>query len=295
MPPRTLPGSIERHREVCRKNGSSSTGSSTDSSSGSNASSSPCGEEDDNTKGVGHGGGGGGDMLDGCPSRDPLMAGGLHPLPLRHSASQSQLMHQQELLSRSPPTSTLNVVMKSSTMANMIFVAGVATNQAVIPPHKHSIHTNTRSAKRISAAASNSNNNNNINNSSSNSSGNNNNRNSSNGHSANGGHKKKSNKNFLPSEDSEEDFSDDSLEDTSLPPPPPPPVVPPPPSLSCPVTPSKRGSIAWEINLDDPLDEKVKASTGTGPTNQQTPPPPLGSAKVSVRCGKWIRDQLDIL
>jgi hypothetical protein len=53
--------------------------------------------------------------------------------------------------------------------------------------------------------------------------------------------------------DSDEDrFSDDSLEDTSLPPPPPPPVVPPPPTLSAPVTPSKRHSIAWEINLDDP-------------------------------------------
>ncbi|GAB0099348.1 uncharacterized protein DMENIID0001_152040 [Sergentomyia squamirostris] len=48
-----------------------------------------------------------------------------------------------------------------------------------------------------------------------------------------------------------DDFSDDSLEETSLPPPPPPPVVPPPPTLSAPVTPSKRGSIAWEINLDD--------------------------------------------
>lgn len=52
-------------------------------------------------------------------------------------------------------------------------------------------------------------------------------------------------------DDASEDFSDDSLEDTSLPPPPPPPVVPPPPSLSCPVTPSKRSSIAWDINLDD--------------------------------------------
>jgi hypothetical protein len=53
--------------------------------------------------------------------------------------------------------------------------------------------------------------------------------------------------------DSDEDrFSDDSLEETSLPPPPPPPVVPPPPTLSAPVTPSKRHSIAWEINLDDP-------------------------------------------
>lgn len=52
-------------------------------------------------------------------------------------------------------------------------------------------------------------------------------------------------------DDGSDDFSDDSLEETSLPPPPPPPVVPPPPSLSCPVTPSKRSSIAWDINLDD--------------------------------------------
>lgn len=49
----------------------------------------------------------------------------------------------------------------------------------------------------------------------------------------------------------DEDFSDDSLEGTSFPPPPPPPFVPPKPSLSAPVTPSKRGSIAWEINLDE--------------------------------------------
>lgn len=52
--------------------------------------------------------------------------------------------------------------------------------------------------------------------------------------------------------DNDEDrFSEDSLEESSLPPPPPPPVIPPPPSLSAPVTPSKRHSIAWEINLDD--------------------------------------------
>ncbi|XP_052893818.1 mucin-5AC isoform X2 [Anopheles moucheti] len=50
----------------------------------------------------------------------------------------------------------------------------------------------------------------------------------------------------------DERFSDDSLEESSLPPPPGPPTVPPPPSLSAPVTPSKRHSIAWEVNLDDP-------------------------------------------
>lgn len=47
-----------------------------------------------------------------------------------------------------------------------------------------------------------------------------------------------------------EDFSDDSLEGLSLPPPPPSIIVPPPPSLSAPVTPNKRASVAWEIRLD---------------------------------------------
>lgn len=56
--------------------------------------------------------------------------------------------------------------------------------------------------------------------------------------------------------DDDEDFSDDSLEGSSLPPPPQPPLVPPKPSLSAPVTPSKRGSIAWEINLDEKDDDK---------------------------------------
>lgn len=54
----------------------------------------------------------------------------------------------------------------------------------------------------------------------------------------------------------DEEFSDDSLEDKSLPPPPPSltstqPIVPPPTSLSAPVSPNKRSSIAWEININD--------------------------------------------
>lgn len=67
----------------------------------------------------------------------------------------------------------------------------------------------------------------------------------------NGKHRDPANK---KGDDSEDDhFSEDSLEgDNSLPPPAPPTIVPPPPSLSAPVTPSKRHSIAWEINLDDP-------------------------------------------
>lgn len=69
----------------------------------------------------------------------------------------------------------------------------------------------------------------------------------------------KRNSQLSDNEDDDEDkFSDDSLEDTSLPPPAPPPVIPPPPSLSAPVTPSKRHSIAWEVNLDD------LCSTGNG-------------------------------
>ncbi|KAG5674576.1 hypothetical protein PVAND_004530 [Polypedilum vanderplanki] len=65
-------------------------------------------------------------------------------------------------------------------------------------------------------------------------------------------------------DDDEDKFSDDSLEDTSLPPPAPPPIfVPPPPSLSAPVTPSKRHSIAWEVNLDD-LCSNGNGSSGVG-------------------------------
>lgn len=71
--------------------------------------------------------------------------------------------------------------------------------------------------------------------------------------------------------DSDEDrFSEDSLEEMSLPPPAASTIVPPPPSLSAPVTPSKRHSIAWEINLDDP----VASNLGD---NKQAP----GSTRVS--------------
>lgn len=63
-------------------------------------------------------------------------------------------------------------------------------------------------------------------------------------------------------EDDEDKFSDDSLEETSLPPPAPPPVVPPPPSLSAPVTPSKRHSIAWEVNLDDLCSTATNGKSG---------------------------------
>lgn len=58
-----------------------------------------------------------------------------------------------------------------------------------------------------------------------------------------------------------EEFSDDSLEGLSLPPPPPPHSCV-PPSMSEPVTPIKRGSIAWEINLDDCSKEHASRSAG---------------------------------
>lgn len=66
-----------------------------------------------------------------------------------------------------------------------------------------------------------------------------------------------------------EDFSDDSLEGVSLPPPPPPPCVPPPPSLSAPVTPSKRGSIAWEISLDNCTEHAKKQSAGVADKSEK--------------------------
>lgn len=76
--------------------------------------------------------------------------------------------------------------------------------------------------------------------------------------------------------DSDEDrFSEDSLEEMSLPPPvtTAPTIVPPPPSLSAPVTPSKRHSIAWEINLDDPVASNLN-------DNKQAAMP--GSTRVSI-------------
>ncbi|XP_058055452.1 mucin-5AC [Anopheles bellator] len=75
----------------------------------------------------------------------------------------------------------------------------------------------------------------------------------------------------------DERFSDDSLEESSLPPPPGPPTVPPPPSLSAPVTPSKRHSIAWEVNLDDP------ASFGDPLVMPAAKPAAAASAKVIGR------------
>lgn len=78
-------------------------------------------------------------------------------------------------------------------------------------------------------------------------------------------------------EDSDEErFSEDSLEESSLQPPPGPVTVPPPPSLSAPVTPSKRHSIAWEVNLDDP------ASFGDPLTTAKPATSGSGCSKVSA-------------
>lgn len=66
-----------------------------------------------------------------------------------------------------------------------------------------------------------------------------------------------------------DDFSDDSLEGLSLPPPPPPIVVPPPPSLSAPVTPNKRTSVAWEISLDAREKTTPRKQTHTMPTQKE--------------------------
>lgn len=238
MPPRTLPGSMERHREVCRKNlpdnSSSPSSSSVEDAELDEVDNRMHREEDARMIATVTG------VMGTKQQQQPHHHGG-------YLMSSSQLLQQQELLSRSPPAASAITVNRNNHTANGEGEARMAV--------RHSINTNTRSAKRIASKAS---------------SGDNEKRkqsnNCSNGHQGVGGDKQ-----FLaPNEDSEE-FSDDSLEDTSLPPPPPPPVVPPPPSLSCPVTPNKRGSIAWEINLDDPLEgrgiaevEKVNSGGGTG-------------------------------
>lgn len=237
MPPRTLPGSMERHREVCRKNQTS-----TSSGSPSSTSRSPSSEDDvDNRCGSF-----GDKEEDGQEVREALQP----------EMSSSQLQQQQELLSRSPPQAAAIIVNRNMTNATNRTNGSGGVGGANGAGVRYS--TNTRSAKRISGAArssslnttNNSSNNNNNGTGCANDKSNN----------ATGSGKKK----VLPTSEDSEDFSDDSLEDTSLPPPPPPPVVPPPPSLSCPVTPNKRGSIAWEINLDDPLEAGASPALGGG-------------------------------
>jgi hypothetical protein len=174
VPPRTLPGSIERHRDVIRKNPSSELSSPSSSIS----------------------------------PQDELM-----PSPLKSPAKSSSkliiLSGSDEFIKRplspsactSPTTATsLGIKISIQTMDNLM------NNRNIM---KIEQKMNMKNIER--------------------------------------------NHHLRVAEDDDEDkFSDDSLEDTSLPPPAPPPiVVPPPPSLSAPVTPSKRHSIAWEVNLDD--------------------------------------------
>ncbi|XP_039431827.1 uncharacterized protein LOC120414646 isoform X6 [Culex pipiens pallens] len=90
-------------------------------------------------------------------------------------------------------------------------------------------------------------------------------------------------------EDSDEErFSEDSLEESSLPPPPGPVTVPPPPSLSAPVTPSKRHSIAWEVNLDDPASFGDPLTTAKPATSGSGCSKVIGRRKTGSGSGKNV-------
>lgn len=169
VPPRTLPGSIERHREVCRKNPPSEL-------------SSPSSQE----------------------LKSPLQA-----------PSNGFILQNEDFIKRPKSPSNLSTS-PTNTATSFGIKISIATMDNIM---------NTRNKNHIANAKLE--------------------------------HKMNKRNSHLSDDadiriDSDDDrFSEDSLEDTSLPPPPPPPVVPPPPSLSAPVTPSKRHSIAWEVNLDD--------------------------------------------
>lgn len=185
VPPRTLPGSIERHRDVVRKNPSSdlSSSSSQDLQSPTKELTSPTLQSSN------------GFIL----KNDDFIKRPKSPVSVSASASCS-------------PTNATSYGFKISiqTMDNLM------NNRNIIHNAKMEQKMNMKNSKRISRLSDN-------------------------------------------EDDDDDKFSDDSLEDTSLPPPAPPPlVIPPPPSLSAPVTPSKRHSIAWEVNLDD------LCSTGNG-------------------------------
>ncbi|CRK94373.1 CLUMA_CG007882, isoform B [Clunio marinus] len=178
VPPRTLPGSIERHREVCRKNPSSDHSSSSTSSSSSQELKSPIKElttppiQPNN-----------GFIL----KNDDFIKRPKSPMSTAHSPSNA------------PP---FGIKISIQSMDNLM------NNRNIIHNAKMEQKMNMKNSKRNSRLSNN-------------------------------------------EDDDDDKFSDDSLEDISLPPPAPPPVIPPPPSLSAPVTPSKRHSIAWEVNLDD--------------------------------------------
>ncbi|XP_050087410.1 mucin-5AC isoform X2 [Anopheles aquasalis] len=177
MPPRTLSGSIERHRDVCRGAGGPYAGSD-NSTSTSQENSSPENNESEYNE----------------SSLSPTH-GHLNPLG---ASLASRIFHP------------------SAQSSPIVAPVVLASNQSfLLQPHRGQRGTTT------SAMTS--------------------------GKTGSGGARKSRH-----DSDDDERFSDDSLEESSLPPPPGPPTVPPPPSLSAPVTPSKRHSIAWEVNLDDP-------------------------------------------
>lgn len=175
VPPRTLPGSIERHRDVCRKNPSSDL-----SSSSSQELKSPIKELTSPLKSNNNG-----FILE----NDDFIKRPKSPMSIRNS----------------PTAATpLGIKISIQTMDNLMNNRNIMKME-----QKMNMKNNNKRNSQLS-----------------------------------------DNENV--DDDDEDKFSDDSLEDTSLPPPAPPPiVVPPPPSLSAPVTPSKRHSIAWEVNLDD--------------------------------------------
>jgi hypothetical protein len=174
VPPRTLPGSIERHRDVCRKNPSSDL-----SSSSSQELKSPVKELT-------------------SPTNQP---------------SNGFILKNDDFIKR-PKTPTSTSVSPISNVTPFGLKISIQTMDNLMN-NRNAIHKSKIEQKMNSK-------------------------------------NNKRNSQLSDNEDDDEDkFSDDSLEDTSLPPPAPPPVIPPPPSLSAPVTPSKRHSIAWEVNLDD--------------------------------------------
>lgn len=171
VPPRTLPGSIERHRDVCRKN----TSSDLSSSSSSQELKSPIKEL----------------MSPTIPSSNGFI--------LKNDDFIKRPKSPKSAAASPTNATPLGLKISIQTMDNLM------NNRNIIHNAKMEQKMNLKNSKRNSKL----------------------------------------------SDDDEDKFSDDSLEDTSLPPSAPPIVVPPPPSLSAPVTPSKRHSIAWEVNLDD--------------------------------------------
>lgn len=182
VPPRTLPGSIERHRDVCRKNPTSESSSS--SSSSPSSSTSPH-ELKSPTKEL----------------KSPIQATSNNGFILKNDDFIKRPKSPQ-ICDTSPTTMPFGIKISIQTMDNLM------NNRNIIHNAKLEKKMNFKNSKRNSQLSDN-------------------------------------------DDDDEDKFSDDSLEDTSLPPPAPPVVIPPPPSLSAPVTPSKRHSIAWEVNLDD--------------------------------------------